>query len=51
LLFGAAIDLAPATSPAVPATSTAALDAAAAATPIIRLAVDTTPSSAPITAA
>src|SRR4029453_10449977 len=47
----AAIDVAPATSPATPATSTAFRDAAAAATPITRLAMDTMPSSAPSTAA
>src|SRR4029450_3599724 len=47
----AAIEVAPATSPATPATSTAFRDAAAAATPITRLAGGTMPSSAPSTAA
>ncbi len=47
----AAIDIAPATSPAMPATSTSLRDAPDAATPMIRLAVDTIPSLAPSTAA
>src|ERR1700730_13431919 len=47
----AAIDIEPATSPANPATRTAAPGAAEAATPIIRRAVETMPSSAPSTAA
>src|SRR5580700_12133306 len=47
----AAIDIAPATRPATPASSTACLDAADAAMPIIRLEVDTMASSAPRTAA
>jgi hypothetical protein len=47
----AAIDIAPATKPAMPATSTALRDAPAAATPMIRLAVETIPSFAPSTAA
>src|SRR4051812_48886816 len=47
----AAIDRAPATSPAVPAVTTALVDSPAAATPSTRLAVDTMPSLAPRTAA
>src|SRR4249919_797846 len=47
----AAIDMAPATSPATPAISTAFCVAAAAATPTIKLAVETIPSLAPSTAA
>ena len=46
-----AIDIAPATKPATPATRIAPFDAEAAATPIIRLAVDTIASSDPSTAA
>ena len=46
-----AIDIAPATSAATPAVSTVARDASAAATPTIRLAVETIPSLAPSTAA
>jgi hypothetical protein len=41
----AAIDMAPATSPAIPATKTSCCVAAAAATPTIRLAVERMPSS------
>src|SRR5512143_88617 len=47
----AAMDMAPATSPATPATTTWCCVASAAATPMIRLAVDTMPSFAPSTAA
>src|SRR5207342_3518494 len=47
----AAIDIAPAASPATPAVSTAAGEAPVAATPTIRLAVEMTPSLAPSTAA
>ena len=47
----AAIDRAPATSPAIPAVTIAAADAPEAATPSTRLAVDTMPSLAPSTAA
>ena len=47
----AAIDSAPATSPAIPAVTIAVLDAPDAATPSTRLAVDTMPSLAPSTAA
>src|SRR5512134_2881194 len=47
----AAIDIAPATRPATPAVSTSPRDAAAAATPSTRLAVETIPSFAPSTAA
>ena len=46
-----AIDIAPATNPAVAATITADLDAPVADTPTIRLAVETIPSFAPSTAA
>jgi microcystin-dependent protein len=46
----AAIEVAPPTSPATPASNTAFRDAAAAATPMTRLAVDTIPSFAPSTA-
>src|SRR5215469_9389416 len=46
-----AIDMAPATKPATPATRTAFFVAAAAATPTIKLAVDRMPSLAPNTAA
>ncbi len=46
-----AIDIEPATSPAIPAIKTACFDAGAAATPIMRLAVDTIASSEPSTAA
>jgi hypothetical protein len=46
----AAIEVAPPTSPATPASYTAFRDAAAAATPMTRLAVDTIPSFAPSTA-
>src|SRR6185436_11937868 len=45
----AAIDMAPATSPATPATRISWLPARAAATPTTRLAVDTMPSLAPST--
>src|SRR6185436_3608364 len=47
----AAIDMAPATSPATPAIKTSFCFAAAAATPTIKLAVETIPSLAPSTAA
>ena len=47
----AAIDMAPATSPATPATTTALWVASAAATPITRLAVERMPSLAPRTVA
>src|SRR5512140_3464851 len=47
----AAIDIAPATRPAMPATITLACVACAAATPSTRLAVETIPSFAPSTAA
>lgn len=47
----AAIDMAPATSPATPAMRTSEVAAEAAATPTIRLAVETMPSLAPSTAA
>src|SRR5688572_1263861 len=47
----AAIDIAPAANPAMPAVSTADGAAPVAATPTIRLAVDITPSFAPSTAA
>src|SRR6185437_12174316 len=47
----AAIDMAPATNPATPAISTSLRVADAAATPTIRLAVETMPSLAPNTAA
>ena len=47
----AAMDMAPATSPATPATRTLAPGRPAAATPRTRLAVDTMPSLAPMTAA
>ena len=47
----AAIDMAPATSPATPAIKTSFCVAAAAATPTIRLAVERMPSLAPSTAA
>src|SRR5512132_1002143 len=47
----AAIDSAPATSPAIPAVTIALPDAPDAATPRTRLAVDTMPSLAPSTAA
>jgi len=46
-----AIDMAPATNPATPATRTAFFVAAAAATPTIKLAVERMPSLAPSTAA
>src|ERR1035437_1840497 len=46
-----AIDIEPATSPAIPAIKTVCFDAEAAATPIMRLAVDTIASSEPSTAA
>ncbi len=46
-----AIDIAPATSPASPATTIELRDAFDAATPIMRLAVETMPSPAPRTAA
>src|SRR4051812_41745610 len=46
-----AIDMDPATSPATPAIKIAPFDADEAATPIMRLAVDTIASSAPSTAA
>src|ERR1700730_11533752 len=46
-----AIDIEPATSPATPAIKMACFDAEAAATPIMRLAVDTIASSEPSTAA
>jgi hypothetical protein len=45
------MDIAPATNPATPATKTAAFDVDAAATPIMRLAVETMASSDPSTAA
>ncbi|MOA51016.1 hypothetical protein D3C78_1741070 [compost metagenome] len=47
----AAMDMAPAISPAIPVTSNVAWLALAAATPISRLAVETMPSLAPRTAA
>ena len=47
----AAIDMAPATSPATPASKTSFCVAAAAATPTIKLAVERMPSLAPSTAA
>jgi hypothetical protein len=47
----AAIDMAPATSPAIPAIKTSFSVAAAAATPTIKLAVEMMPSLAPSTAA
>ena len=47
----AAIDMAPATSPATPAIKTSFCVAAAAATPTIKLAVEMMPSLAPSTAA
>ena len=47
----AAMDMAPATSPAMPEISTFELEAEAAATPTIKLAVETSPSLAPSTAA
>ncbi len=47
----AAIDMAPATSPAMPAVRTASGDAPLPATPTMMAAVDTTPSLAPRTAA
>src|SRR6185369_165689 len=47
----AAIDMAPATRPAIPASSTSTRDTPPAATPITRLATDTIPSFAPSTAA
>jgi hypothetical protein len=47
----AAMDIAPATSPAEPATMMEAREPEAAATPIMMLAVDTMPSSAPRIAA
>lgn len=47
----AAIDSAPATRPARPEVSTASCEAWAAATPVMRLAVETMPSLAPSTAA
>src|SRR3954468_17132198 len=47
----AAIDSAPATKPATPASTTSCCEAAADATPTSRLAVDTMPSLAPSTAA
>ena len=47
----AAIDMAPATSPAIPAIKTSLCAAAAAATPTIKLAVEMMPSLAPSTAA
>ena len=47
----AAIDIAPATSPAIPAVTIAEPDAPDAATPSTRLAVDRMPSLAPSTAA
>ena len=47
----AAIDMAPATSPAMPAMSTSVWALLAAATPEMRLAVDRMPSLAPSTAA
>jgi len=47
----AAMDMAPATSPAIPAISISELEAEAAATPTITLAVETSPSLAPSTAA
>jgi hypothetical protein len=45
------MDMAPATRPATPAINTSFLVAAAAATPTIKLAVETMPSLAPNTAA
>jgi hypothetical protein len=45
------MDIAPAANPATPATNTASFDAEAAATPIMRLAVETMASSDPRTAA
>ncbi|CAN1722090.1 protein of unknown function [Hyphomicrobium sp. 1Nfss2.1] len=47
----AAIDMAPATAPAIPAMSTLVFELSAAATPEIRLAVERMPSLAPSTAA
>lgn len=47
----AAIDMAPATSPATPATTTLPREDSAAATPTNRLAMETIPSLAPMTAA
>ena len=45
------MDMVPATSPAMPAMSISELEAEAAATPTIKLAVETSPSLAPSTAA
>ena len=50
-LVPTAIDIEPATKPAIPATKIAPFGAADAATPIIKLAVETIASSAPSTAA